>query len=25
LFVAVTLYLPGGVIGLMKKLTGGRP
>ena len=25
LFVAVTLYLPGGVIGLIKKLTGGRP
>lgn len=25
LFVAVTLYLPGGVIGLMKKLIGGRP
>jgi len=24
LFVAVTLYLPGGVIGLIKKLTGSR-
>jgi len=24
LFIAVTLYLPGGVIGLIKKLTGGR-
>jgi len=24
LFIAVTLYLPGGVIGLIKKLTGSR-
>ena len=24
LFVAVTLYMPGGLVGLVKKLTGGE-